>query len=171
MVCARFAYQQHLLATLAAANAAPDCQCQRRIQGELMQRIPFVVLTCTLLAAFAATASADDTADLIAQDMAWGAAGTKGDTDAVAKLLADNLVAVSEDGVTGKQGELADNEPAPAGTKYEPTDFKVMFLNADTAVMTHRTSGEDAHYSLHVWSRKGGQWQVVATSSTPVKTK
>jgi ketosteroid isomerase-like protein len=136
-----------------------------------MQRIPLVVLTATLLAAVGATASADDTADLIAQDRAWGAAGTKGDTDAVAKLLADNLVSVSESGVRGKQGELADTKPAPAGTQYEPTDYDVTFLNADTAVMTHGTKGEEAHYSLHVWSRKGGQWQVVATSSTPVKSK
>jgi hypothetical protein len=136
-----------------------------------MQRIPLVVLTATLLAAVGATASADDTADLIAQDRAWGAAGTKGDTDAVAKLLADNLVSVSESGVRGKQGELADTKPAPAGTQYEPTDYKVTFLNADTAVMTHGTKGEEAHYSLHVWSRKGGQWQVIATSSTPVKSK
>jgi hypothetical protein len=136
-----------------------------------MQRIRFVVLTGALLAAFGATASADDTADLIAKDKAWGAAGTKGDTDAVSKLLADNLVSVSESGVRGKQGELADNEPAPAGTQYEPTDYKVMFLDADTAVMTHGTKGEEPHNSLHVWSRKGGQWQVVATSSTPVESK
>ena len=136
-----------------------------------MQRISFVVLTCALLAAFGATASADDTADLIAQDKAWGAAGTKGDADAVAKFLADTVVSVSESGVRGKQGELADTKPAPAGTRYEPTDFKVTFLNADTAVMTHGTKGQDAHHSLHVWSRKGGQWQVVATSSTPVKSQ
>ena len=134
-----------------------------------MQRIPFVVLTGTLLAAFGSIASADDTADLIAQDKAWGAAGTKGDADAVGKFLADNLVSVSEDGVRDKKGDLAAAEPAPAGTQYEPTDYKVMFLNPDTAVMTHGTKGEDAHQSLHVWSRKDGKWQVVATSSTPVK--
>ncbi len=136
-----------------------------------MKRISATVLAGLLLAAFGATASADDTADLIAQDMAWGAAGTKGDTAAASKLLADNLVAVSGQGVTDKKGELADSEPAPAGTKYEPTDYKVMFLDKDTAVMTHGTKGEDAHYSLHVWSRKSGQWQVVATSTTPVETK
>ena len=82
-----------------------------------MQRISTTVLAGLLLAAFGATASADDTADLIAQDMAWGAAGTKGDTDAVAKLLADDLVSVSAQGVTDKKGELAANEPAPAGTR------------------------------------------------------
>lgn len=136
-----------------------------------MQRISLLILTGTLLAAFSATVSADDTADLIAQDKAWGDAGTKGDKAAVAKLLADSLVSVDERGVRNKQAELAVTEPAPAGSQYEPTDYKVTFLNADTAVMTHGTKGEDAHHSLHVWSRKGGKWQVVATSSTPVKGK
>ena len=107
-----------------------------------MQRISCLILTGTLLAASGATASADDTADLIAQDKAWGAAGTKGDAAAVAKFLADNLVSVNESGVRGKQGELADAEPAPAGTQYEPTDYKLTFLNADTAVMTHGTKGD-----------------------------
>jgi hypothetical protein len=136
-----------------------------------MQRLSLAVLTGTILAAVCAVAMADDTADLIAQDKAWGAAGIKGDTATVAKLLADNVVSVTENGVRDKQGEIADAEPEPAGTRYEPTDYKVTFLNPDTAVMTHGTKGEDAHYSLHVWSRKGGQWQVVATSTTPAKNK
>jgi len=136
-----------------------------------MQQTSVTVLAGLMLATFGATASADDTADLIAQDMAWGAAGTKGDTSAAAKLLADNLVAVSAQGVTDKKGELAASEPAPAGARYEPTDYKVMFLDKETAIMTHGTKGEDAHYSLHVWSKKGGQWKVVATSTTPIETK
>ena len=135
-----------------------------------MQRIS-TVLIGTLLTAVGLVASADDTADLITQDKAWGAASMKGDTDTVAKFLADSVVSVNENGVRDKKGELADAEPAPAGAQYEPTDYKVTFLNADTAVMTHGTKGQDAHHSLHVWSRKGGQWQVVATSSTPVKKK
>jgi ketosteroid isomerase-like protein len=136
-----------------------------------MQQTSVTVLAGLMLATFGATASADDTADLIAQDMAWGAAGTKGDTNAAAKLLADNLVSVSAQGVTDKKGELAASEPAPAGTRYEPTDYKVMFLDNETAIMTHGTKGAEAHYSLHVWSKKGGQWKVVATSTTPIETK
>ena len=136
-----------------------------------MQRMIWVALTGVLLAGFGAIASADDKADLIERDKAWGAAGTKGDAEAVAKILADNLVSVSNKGVTDKKGELAANEPAPAGTQYEPTDFTVTFLDKDTAVMTHGTKGADAHYSMHVWSRKSGQWQVVATSTTPVEGK
>ncbi|MBK6453978.1 MAG: nuclear transport factor 2 family protein [Proteobacteria bacterium] len=136
-----------------------------------MKRMIWVALTGVLLAGFGAIASADDKADLIERDKAWGAAGTKGDAEAVAKILADNLVSVSNKGVTDKKGELAANEPAPAGTQYEPTDFTVTFLDKDTAIMTHGTKGADAHYSMHVWSRKSGQWQVVATSTTPVEGK
>jgi hypothetical protein len=43
-------------------------------------------------------------------------------------------------------------------------------MNPDTAIMTHATKGADAHYSLHVWSRKGGTWQIVATSMTNAKS-
>lgn len=136
-----------------------------------MRKNSIAVVTGVLLFASGVTAYADDKADLIARDKAWGAAGVKGDLDAVAKLLADSLVSVSDKGVTDKKGELAANEPVPAGTKYEPTDYTVAFLDKDTAVMTHRTAGADAHYSLHVWSRKSGQWQVVATSTTPVASK
>ena len=135
-----------------------------------MQRTSFIVLTVTILALFGGTASADTTADLIALDMQWGAAGMKGDTVAVGKLLADTLVSVDETGVKDKKGELADTA-APAGTKYEPSDFKVTLLDANTAIMTHVTKGYQAHYSLHVWSRKSGQWKVAATSTTPPKGK
>jgi hypothetical protein len=43
-------------------------------------------------------------------------------------------------------------------------------MNPDTAIMTHGTKGAAAHYSLHVWSRKGGTWQIVATSTTNAKS-
>ena len=87
-----------------------------------------------------------------------------------AKLLADKIVSVDQNGVMGKQEMLADIKPAPAGSRYEPTGYKVTFMNPDTAIMTHGTKGSDTHYSLHVWARKGGTWQVIATSTTPAKS-
>lgn len=132
-----------------------------------------IVAAATLLimfTAFASAQAADDTDALIALDKKWGESGVKGDTAAAAKLLAEKLVSVTESGVRGKQGELADMKPEPAGTRYEPGDYKVTFINPDTAIMTHSTKGTDAHYSLHVWSRVGGTWQVVATSTTPVES-
>jgi hypothetical protein len=132
-----------------------------------MHRVSF--LTGLLLIGFGTIASADNTADLIQRDKEWGAAGTKGDSQAAAKFLADRLISVSNKGVTDKKGDLAATQPAPEGTQYEPTDYKVVFLDEDTAVMTHSTKGSDAHYSLHVWTRISGQWQVVATSTTPAE--
>ena len=129
---------------------------------------PTTVALATLLIMFTAAAyAADDTDALIALDKQWGESGVKGDTTTAAKLLADRVVSVTGTGVKGKQGTLADMKPAPAGTRYEPTDYKVTFINPDTAIMTHGTKGADAHYSLHLWSRKNGTWQVVATSTTP----
>ena len=107
-----------------------------------------LIAVATFLAMFTTVAAADDKDALIALDKQWGESNVKGDTTVAAKLLADKVVSVSEKGVRGKQAELADNEP-------------------DTAIMTHGTKGADAHYSLHVWSRKGGTWQVIATSTTP----
>jgi len=130
-----------------------------------------LVTVATFLVMFAATAyAADDTQALIALDKQWGESVVKGDTTVSEKLLADNVVSVDENGVTGKQAMLAGIKPAPAGTHYQPTDFKVTFMNPDTAIMTHGTKGTDAHYSLHVWSRKGGTWQIVATSMTNAKS-
>ena len=130
-----------------------------------------LVTVATSLVMFAATAhAADDTEALIALDKQWGESIVKGDTTVSAKLLADKVVSVDQNGMTGKQEMLADIKPAPAGTRYEPTGYKVTFMNPDTAIMTHGTKGSDTHYSLHVWARKGGTWQVIATSTTPAKS-
>ena len=129
-----------------------------------------VVGTLSVLLA-AGTARADATADLIKLDRDWGAAGIKGDAAAVGRLLADDVVSVDGEAVRDKKGELALVKAEAAGTQYEPTDYKVKFLGDDVAIMTHGTKGKDPHHSMHVWSRKNGQWQVVATSSTPVKTQ
>jgi Domain of unknown function (DUF4440) len=130
-----------------------------------------LVTGATFLVVFAAAAyAADDTEALIALDKQWGESVVKGDTTVSAKILADKVVSVDENGVTGKHEMLADIKPAPAGTRYEATGYKVTFLNPDTAIMTHSTKGADAHYSLHVWSRKGGTWQIIATSMANAKS-
>ena len=118
----------------------------------------------------AAARAADDTEALIALDKQWGESVLTGDKTVSAKLLADKIVSVDQNGVMGKQEMLADIKPAPAGSRYEPTGYKVTFMNPDTAIMSHGTKGSDSHYSLHVWSRKGGTWQVIATSTTPAKS-
>lgn len=129
-----------------------------------------LVASAALLTLFTSIASAGDKEDLIALDKQWAETVMKGDNTAAEKILADPMVSVTDEGVGGRKEELAGYQAAAAGTRYEATDYKVTFLNADTAIMTHGTKGPDAHYSLHVWSRKGGKWQVVATSTTPMKS-
>ena len=72
----------------------------------------------------------------------------------------------------GKKEELADNEPAPAGTK-----LRAHRLQGDLPRCRYHPhdpryqGGSEAHHSLHVWSRKGGSWKVVATSTTPIASE
>ena len=134
-----------------------------------MKSILVSIAMCLVMFAAAAYA-ADDKETLIALDKQWGESAVKGDKTVSEKLLAEKVVSVDENGVMGKQAMLAGLKPAPAGTHYEPTDYKVTFMNPDTAIMTHGTKGADAHYSLHVWSRKGGTWQIVATSMANAKS-
>jgi hypothetical protein len=128
-------------------------------------------LAALLLCLLANTAIAGSEEDLIALDKQWGEAGMAGDTDTVAVLLSDDLVAVDGSGVGGKAEQLADNEPAPEGATYEVDNYSVTFLDEDTAIMTHSVMGDEAHYSLHVWSNIDGNWQVVATASVVAESE
>jgi hypothetical protein len=142
----------------------------KELEGRINMKSILVGFSTFLVMFAAAARAADDTDALIALDKQWGESAVKGDKTVSAKLLADKAVSVDESGVMGKQSALANMKPAPAGTRYEPTDYKVTFINPDTAIMTHGTKGADTHYSLHVWSRKGGTWQVIATSTTQAKS-
>lgn len=133
-----------------------------------------IILTtaAVLVATFATSGSvfaADDTNALIALDKKWGESVVKGDKAVSTKLLADKVVSVSEKGIEGKEASIASLKAAPGGASYQPSDYKVTFLNPDTAIMTHSAKGTDAHYSLHVWSKASGTWQIVATSTTPAE--
>jgi hypothetical protein len=134
-----------------------------------MQRT--LVASAALLSLFVtAVGAADADAELIALDKQWAESVVKGDTSTAEKILSDQVTSVTEEGVKNKKEEIASYKTAPMGERYQPTNYKVTFLTPDIAVMTHGTKGTDAHYSMHVWSRKGGKWQVVATSTTPIKS-
>jgi hypothetical protein len=122
-----------------------------------------------LLAAAAAAvvmaAPMQDQDALIALDKQWGEAGMKDDKGALGKIMADDSVTVDGTGVNTKAETIAANEPVEdANATYEAADFQVKFLGNETAIMTHSTP---EHYSLHVWAKRGGNWQVVATASVP----
>ncbi len=118
--------------------------------------------TALLLAA--SLTVADEAADLIAMDKAWGEAENAA---AVESMLASDFVGVSGDGMADRAAFLADMDanPPPDGP-YIAGDYRVHMLDADTAVMVHTAGeGDDAHYSLHVWQKHKGKWQVAATAS------
>lgn len=117
-----------------------------------------------LLATFA-VAMTDTEQDLIKLDREWGVANLKADRATLEKIYASDVIGVFPQGIGSKPQMMEGLEPA-ADTNYKTSDYKVMMLGSDTAIMAHNAgSGETAHRSLHVWAKRNGTWQVVATAS------
>lgn len=126
-----------------------------------------LILVAPLALAFAAS---DASEELIKLDKKWGEANLKGDKAFVGKILADDLMGISPQGMTSKASTLEGMEPT-GETAYNASDFKVMMLGDDTAVMTHSVGVSDQTYgSLHVWVKRDGMWKVVATANVPVES-
>lgn len=117
---------------------------------------------------------------LIALDKQWGEAGSKGDSAALNKILADDFLAVGPKGEAfGKQEQIA---AAPSATNvqnasYAADEYKFEMLSPDVVVMTHRATIKgmqegkevtESHRSLHVFQKRSGQWQVVANAQLPI---
>ena len=120
-----------------------------------------------LLVGTFAIAMTDTKDDLVKLDHEWGVANLKADKAALEKIYADDLISVFAEGIGGKAEMFEGLEPA-ADTNYVTSDYKVMMLGDDTAVMAHNGGTGDAAYrSLHVWAKRGGQWTVVATANIP----
>ena len=112
-------------------------------------------------------ANADESDALVQLDKAWGEAEGP---DALESLLADNIVALGSEGVEGKSQilEAAASEDAPTGP-YVAGDYSVNFLSEDVAVMVHSAGEPDPHWSMHVWQKREGKWQVAATATVPIE--
>jgi hypothetical protein len=125
----------------------------------------FNVVAFAASAAFAVSGvNADESGALIKLDKAWGGAQSPGEVES---LITSKFVAVDEDGVSGRSDLLKAmaNDDAPVGP-YVAGNYKVEFLDSNTAVMTHSAgSGDDKHWSMHLWRKNGGKWQVAATAS------
>mgnify|MGYP000111266009 CR=1 FL=1 len=115
-----------------------------------------------------AIATAGDSDALIALDKAWGEAKNAED---IQGLVSDNLLSLDPSGVTGKAELIkAMGEAEPSDAPYIAGDYKVNFTDKQTAIMVHSAgSGKDAHWSMHVWKKVEGKWQVAATASIPAK--
>jgi hypothetical protein len=125
---------------------------------------------CLGLVAVIATAAHHETEALIELDKKWGSAQGADAAGVLDGIIADDVLAVSGEGLGSKAAMLeeAASEDAPAGP-YIAGDYKVRFLDDDTAVMVHSAGEPDPHWSLHVWEKRDGKWQVVATISTPIE--
>ena len=117
---------------------------------------------------------------LIKLDKEWGAAQGKGDEAALARILASDFVGSSAEGLADKAKTIADAK-AGTGRAAQTTstydDYVVRLVGTDTAVMTHRATTktqkegkavEEQSRSLHVFVKRDGRWQAVASQAIPI---
>ena len=121
--------------------------------------------------------------DLIKLDKQWGEAGLHGDTAVLETILADDFMGVSPTGVATKAQNITEaktNAPNITNATYVADAYAVRFLDPNTAVMTHSALEKgldkgkeytEQHWSMHVWVKRDGRWQVVASQSTPIPQK
>ncbi len=119
---------------------------------------------------------------LIALDKQWGEAGSKGDTATLNKILGDSFTGIGAKGeALGKQEQVAATTATSSNVQnpsYTADEYKFESLTPDVIVMTHRATTKgtqdgkevtESHRSLHVFQKRGGQWQVVANAQLPIK--
>lgn len=128
-----------------------------------IRKIASVVICLVLMMP---AANAGDSDALIQLDKDWGSGLEQG---ALEHFLADGILALDATGVTGK-AEMIEAETsagAPTGP-YIAGDYEVRFLSEDIAVMVHSAGAPDPHWSMHVWQKTDGKWQIAATATVPV---
>ena len=129
-----------------------------------MKRV-FLITNALVLLSASALAQAGDADALIELDKKWGEAR---DAAAIDPLLADDLLAVSPEGMGSKAQVIEQATAADAPDEpYTVGDYTVRMLSDDIAVMTHSVAGSESHWSMHVWQKQGGAWKVAATASIP----
>jgi hypothetical protein len=134
------------------------------VKGKSM-KIKISCVICLMMAG--GLANADETDTLVQLDEEWG--GSQG-TAVLESLLAENVLALDANGIADKAQMLEDAENAEAPTgPYVAGDYQVRFLGKDVAVMVHSAAEPDPHWSMHVWQKQGGKWQVAATASVPAE--
>lgn len=126
-------------------------------------------------------------AEVLSQEKAWADGALRHDTEAVRKILADDLVITYPDGNTGtKESELSGIESqAVTMDGWDISDTKVTVLSADAAVITGRgivrngkskdpatkrvidISGQ--YRFTDVYAKRNGQWMAVASQSTKIE--
>jgi uncharacterized protein (TIGR02246 family) len=146
-----------------------------------MNRIVVAFLSLLVVMVGVAAFAVDDRETLIALDKKWGEANVKGDAKVLAEIYADDVILLGGQGVATKADAVEGANEAMGRVKnpsYTTSDYKVVFIDENTAIMTHRAlskgvrDGEefsDDHRSLHVFAKRNGRWQVVANAGVPAQ--
>ena len=127
-----------------------------------------MIVACVFCLLMAGTmANADESVALVQLDKEWGEAEGP---EALEALLADDILALDLEGVGSKAQmlEAAASDDAATGP-YVAGHYDVRFLSKDVAVMIHSAGEPDPHWSMHVWQKRDGKWQVAATATVPVE--
>ena len=125
-------------------------------------------------------------AEVIKLERAWADAVKNGDADAARHVMADDIFIVNPDGSTSTKADEVDAIQAKLVTmeSWEILEPKVTVLDENNAFVTGRgvikngkshvpnskktldISGE--YRFLDVYARRNGQWQAVASQTTPI---
>ncbi|MCA1574069.1 MAG: DUF4440 domain-containing protein [Acidobacteria bacterium] len=113
--------------------------------------------------------------ELTELDRMWTQAGVRGDASILERVLADDYSATNALGKTVTKAEaIADLKSGTSKLDSNTADNYSVRVFGDTAVMTHdgvRTGQREGkafserYRSLHVFVKRGGKWQVVASQN------
>ena len=115
----------------------------------------------------------------------WTAAAQKHDAEAIKRIEADDIILTYPDGTTGtKADDIRDVESgAMTVESWDVSDAKVIVLDANTAIVTGRSTVKNGKYKgtdgktidisgqyrfTDVFARRNGRWQVVASQTTKI---
>lgn len=147
-----------------------------------MKKIMTIVLLTIVSAGFAFAQNSADEQELIKLDKEWSAAMERGDRDALNRIIADDFT--TRNGTVNKgqyieqaMKDKADDDLNLKNAAAVPSNYAVKFKGGEMAVMTHITVGKgeykgksftDYSRSMHIWMKRGGRWQVVASEGNPM---
>jgi ketosteroid isomerase-like protein len=147
-----------------------------------MKKLMTIVLLTIVSAGSVFAQNAADEQELIKLDKEWSAAMNRGDRDTLNRIVADDFT--TRNGNWNKaqyieqaMKDKADDDLNLKNAAAEQLNYSVKFKGAEMAVMTHFTIGKGEYKgksftnynrSFHVWMKRGGRWQVVATETSPV---